>query len=62
MLFLLSVIFEDKLATIAFQFVHVFNVFPSAIVCSETLLAYWTHDFAESFKTKKKGLAWYCID
>ena len=54
MLFLLSGIFEDKFATITFQFVHVFYVFPSAIVCSETLLAYWTHDFAKSFKTKKR--------
>ena len=51
---LLSGIFEDKFATITFQFVHVFYVFPSAIVCSETLLAYWTHDFAKSFKTKKR--------
>ena len=29
-------------------------MFPSAIVCSETLLAYWTYDFAKSFKTRKK--------
>ena len=54
MLFLLSGIFEDKFATITFQFVHVFYVFPSAIVCSKTLLAYWTLDFAKSFKTKKR--------
>ena len=54
MLFLLSGIFEDKFATITFQFVHVFYVFPSAIVCSKTLLAHWTHDFAISFQTKKR--------
>ena len=31
-----------------------FYVFPSAIVCSKTVIAYWTHDFAKSFKTKKR--------
>ena len=37
------------------QFVHVFYVFPSAIiVCSETLLLQWIHDFAQSLKTRKK--------
>ena len=54
MLFLLTGIFEDNFATIAFQFVHVFYVFRSAIVCSKTLLAYWTLDSAKGFKTKKR--------
>ena len=29
-------------------------MFPSAIVCSGTLLLHWTHDFAKCFKTRKK--------